>query len=155
MKTLAQTLKTLTVSLTLVYGVNSVSFAAEASPADKFLNKSQLMELLREGGLPEGTQQGVSTEGNACDFTISTKEGSERVSLKSSVDEYSQQLIFEDDLSDILFRVRETSNGLSINQDFSDSYQDVKIEKVSSREIQVTFHEYIAGDERTLTCIFK
>jgi len=154
-KTLAQTLKTLTVSLTLVYGVNSVSFAADGSPADKYLNKSQLMELLREGGLPEGTQLGVSTEGNACDLTISTKAGAERVALKSSVDSYPQELIFEEDLSDILFRVRESSNGLSINQDFSDSYQDVKIEKVSSREVRATFHEYIAGDERTLTCIFK
>ncbi|MES2802939.1 MAG: hypothetical protein V4654_10630 [Bdellovibrionota bacterium] len=155
MKSISQGLKTFAVGLTLVYGVNSVSFAAEILPGDKFLNKAQLMELLSKGGLHEGTQLGVSTEGNACELTISTKEGTERVSLKSSADAYSQELIFEEDLSDILFRVRETANGLSINQDFSDSYQDVKIEKISSREVRATFHEYIAGDERTLTCSFK
>lgn len=155
MKTLTQALKTFTVSLTLVYGVNSVSFAAEASPADKLLNKSQLMELLREGGLPEGTQQGVSSEGNACELVINTKAGEEKLSLKSTADEYAQALIFEEYVSDILFRVRETGNGISINQDFSDSTQDVKIAKSSKDSVEFTFTENIAGDERTLTCSFK
>lgn len=155
MKTLAQTLKTLTVSLTLVYGVNSVSFAADASAEDKQLNKSQLMQLLREGGLPEGTQQGVSTEGNACELAINTKAGEEKLSMKSSADEYAQALIFEDYVSDILFNVSETEKGLTIKQDFSDSYQDVKIEKNSRDSVQLTFVEYIAGEVRTLSCIFK
>lgn len=113
------------------------------------------MQLLRDGGLPEGTQQGVSTEGNACELAINTKAGEEKLSLKSSADEYAQQLIFEDYVSDILFNVSETEKGITIKQDFSDSYQDVKIEKNSRDSVQLTFVEYIAGDVRTLSCIFK
>lgn len=155
MKSFTQALKTLTVILTLVYSVNSVSFAADASLGDKYLDKVQLMQLLREGGLPEGTQQGVSTEGNACELTINTKAGEEKLSMKSSADEYAQQLIFEEYVSDIQFRVRKTGNGIAINQDFSDSYQDVNISKTSKDKVQVTFNEYIAGDERSLTCNFN
>ena len=154
MKSVTQTLKTLTLGLTLVYGVSSVAFAADASPADKLMDKTQLMELLREGGLPEGTQKGLSTEGKACELTIGTKAGEEKLSLKAS-DEDAQQLIFEDYVSDILFSVRETGNGISINQDFSDSSQDVKIEKKSADSVDVTFTESIGYDVRTLTCTFK
>lgn len=149
MKTLTLALKTITVGLTLI---SSVSFA---SPAEKFVNKTELMKILREGDIPEGTQKGLTLDGKNCDLTISTAAGNEKVSMKSEGDEYAQELIFADDLSDILFRIRETTNGLSINQDFSDSYQDVKIEKISKSEDKATFTEYIAGDKRTLTCIFK
>lgn len=152
MKTLSLAFKTITVGLTLV---SSVSFAAEASQAEKFVDKAELMKILSEGGIPEGTQTGLTLDGKKCELTISTEAGKEKVSMKSEADEYAQELIFADDLKDILFRIRETSNGISINQDFDDSYQDVKIEKVSKTEAQATFKEYIAGDERTLTCSFK
>lgn len=152
MKTLSLALKTITVGLTLV---SSVSFAADASAGEKFVDKTELMQILREGGLPEGTQKGLTLDGKNCELTISTVKGQEKVSMISEGDEYAQELIFADDLSDIKFRIRETANGISINQDFSDSYQDVKIEKVSRSEAQATFKEYIAGDERTLTCSFK
>lgn len=152
MKTLSLALKTITVGLTLV---SSVSFAADASPAEKFVDKAELMQILREGGLPEGTQKGLTLDGKNCELTISTEAGKEKVSLKSEADEYAQELIFAEDVNDIKFRIRETANGISINQDFDDSYQDVKIEKVSRSEAQATFREYIAGDERTLTCSFK
>ncbi|MCM2354447.1 MAG: hypothetical protein NDI63_12595 [Pseudobdellovibrio sp.] len=151
MKTLSLALKTITVGLTLV---SSVSFAAEAS-REKFVDKAELMAILREGGIPEGTQKGLTLDGKNCELTISTVKGQEKVSMISEGDEYAQELIFADDLSDIKFRIRETANGISINQDFDDSYQDVKIEKVSRSEAQATFREYIAGDERTLTCSFK
>ena len=152
MKTLTLALKTITVGLTLV---GSVSFAAEASRSEKFVNKTELMKILKDGGIPEGTQKGLTSDGKTCELTISTEAGKEKVSMKSAADEDAQQLIFAEDLSDILFRVRDSSNGLSINQDFSDSYQDVKIEKVSKTEARATFHEYIAGDERILTCTFR
>ena len=162
MKMLSLTLKTLTVSLTLVCGVNSVSFAADASEASKKLNKAQLMELLREGGLPEGTQQGVSTNGDACDLTINTKAGEEKLSMKSAADEDAQRLllteadyVFYSDIKDILFDVTQSKNGIKIVQDFDDSSQTVKIEKKSRDSVDVTLTEDIAGDERTLTCIFK
>lgn len=159
---LSQTLKTLTVSLTLVYGVNSVSFAADASPSDKLLDKAQLMQLLRKGGLLEGTQQGVSTKGDACDLTVNTKAGEEKLSMKSSAEEEAQRLllteadyIFYSDIKDIPFRTRESDTEISIVQDFDDSSQTVKIEKKSRDAFNVTLTEYIAGDERTLKCIFK
>lgn len=152
MKTLTLALKTITVGLTLV---SSVSFAAGASPTEKFVNKTELMKILKDGGIPQGTQKGLTLDGKTCELTINTEAGKEKVSMKSEADEYAQELIFAEDLSDILFRIRETDNGISINQDFSDSYQDVKIEKVSKTEAQATFKEYIAGDERTLTCTFK
>lgn len=151
MKTLSLALKTITVGLTLV---SSVSFAAEAS-REKSVDKTELMAILHEGGIPEGTQKGLTLDGKNCELTISTVKGQEKVSMISEGDEYAQELIFADDLSDIKFRIRETANGISINQDFDDSYQDVKIEKVSRSEAQATFREYIAGDERTLTCSFK
>lgn len=152
MKTLSIALKTITVGITLV---STVSFAQAQSSAEKYVNKASLMKILKDGGIPEGTQNGLTSDGKKCELTISTAEGAEEVSLKSESDEYAQQLIFDDELADILFRVREKDSTLSINQDFSDSYQDVKIEKVSRAEVKVTFHEYIAGDERELTCSFK
>lgn len=152
MKTLSLALKTITVGLTLV---SSVSVAAEASATEKFVDKAELMKILSDGGIPEGTQKGLTLDGKNCELTISTTAGAEKVSMKSEADQYAQELLFLDDLSNIKFRIRETANGISINQDFDDSYQDVKIEKVSKSEAQVTFKEYIAGDERILTCLFK
>lgn len=155
MKTSAQTLKSFTLSLTLFLAANVVSFEAQAFLTHKMLKKSQLMQLLSDRGLPEGTQQGVSTEGDACELVINIHAGEETVSMKSAADETVQQFVFQEDVSDIHFQVREAANKISIKQDFFDSYQEVKITKTSSRELSMTFIEYIAGDTRTLTCTFK
>lgn len=151
MKTLALALKTITVGLTLV---SSVSFAATAITTEKFVNKTELMELLKNSEIPEGTQNGLTSDGKKCELTISTEVGKEKVSMISEDDDYEQGLLFTEDLKDILFRIRETGNSISINQDFMDSFQDVKIERISTTEAKMTFHEYIAGDERILTCTF-
>ena len=151
MKTLTLALKTITVGLTLV---SSVSFASDAA-SDKFVDKAELMQILREGGLPEGTQNGLTLDGKKCALTISTESEKEKVAMQSESDEYAQELIFAEYVNDIKFRISETANGISIKQDFDDSYQIVKIEKVSRDEARATFTEYIAGDERTLTCSFK
>ncbi|AZZ35859.1 hypothetical protein CIK05_03275 [Bdellovibrio sp. qaytius] len=156
MNTIAQTLKTLTLSLTLVYGVNSVSFAADATRGGKIVSTSQLMEILRDGGLPEGTQKGLSTEGNACELTISTKVGQEMLSMQSSVDEWDQRLIFNDSAVDDAYEVSELKSSTSIFQDLSDSTEEVTISKTSSDEVSVMFEQKGAGeDDRKLTCIFK
>lgn len=163
MKSLTHALKTLTVSLTLVCTTNSVSFAAEVSSTKtKELNKTQLMQLLRESGLPEGTQQGVSTTGDACELIISTETGKEKLSMKSAADQDSQRLllteadyVFYSDIEDVLFDVTETKNGMKIVQDFEDSSQTVILENKRAGSTEVTLIEYIAGDERKLTCNFK
>lgn len=155
MKSFNQALKTLTVSLTLVYGVSSVSFAADASPSDKLMAKAELMQLLREGGLPEGITSGKSAAGDDCKLTINTKAGEEKVALQSTADETEQQLIFENYVSDIPFLTRESKKGLTIIQDFGDSSETVTIDATAGDSVSVSFTEYIAGDERSLTCIFK
>lgn len=152
MKTLTIALKTITVGLTLV---GSISFAAAQGFEEKFVNKSELMNILRAGGAPEGTQSGLTSDGKKCELTISTEAGKEKISLKSEADEYAQRLLFDEELSDILFRVRQAEGSISINQDLMDSFQDVKLEKVSDKEARATFTENIAGDERVLSCTFS
>lgn len=152
MKTLSIALKTITVGLTLV---GSISFAADEALAEKFVNKSELMKTLRAAGLPDGVQTGLTSDGKKCELTISTEAGKENVALQSESDEYPQRLLFDDELSDILFRVREAKGSISINQDLMDSFQNVKLEKVSDKEARATFTENIAGDERVLSCTFS
>lgn len=151
MKTLTIALKAITVGLTLV---GSISFADAQSPAEKFVNKADLMKLLLEKKVAQGLLQGLTSDGKKCELTIKTEAGKEQISLQSETDEYPQRLLFDDELSYILFRVREKANSISINQDLMDSSQDVKLEMVSRSEAKATFTEDIAGDVRTLTCTF-
>ncbi len=154
MKSVTQTLKTLTLGLTLVYSIGSVAFAAGASPAEKILDKAQLMEFLRDGGIPDGTSQGKTLEGKSCALTIITKAGEEKISLASEGEDEQRFLLNESELdaSYIKFKIRETKTGVGINQDLDDSYQDMEISKVSGDEVRFTFTES-AGGLRSSTCV--
>lgn len=152
MKTLTQTLKTITLGLTVI---SAVSYAHAQAKTEKYVAKAELMRILKSSGLKDGAQQGLTADGKKCDLNINTEAGLEDISLQTEADEYAQRLIFDDELSDILFRVRLNNNSIAINQDFSDSFQDVQLNKISESELNATFTENIAGDERTSTCVFK
>lgn len=157
MKSVTQTLKTLTLSLALIAGVNSVSFAANAAEETK-MNKTELMAFLKDGGLPEGTQKGQTAEGAACELTINTKAGEEKLSMKltSEADQDAQRLILDDaELDYIPFIVADIQGGVSITQDFGDSSEKVQISKASRDEVTFTMTETIGYDVRKLSCSFK
>lgn len=144
-------MKTLILSLVFLLTTTTTAFAAESK--EVMLTKAQLIRIL-SAGLPQGAQQGVSSEGDACTLTANYEKGKEQLSMQSTADIYDQRLLFDKEFESILFKVIGSDNSLQINQDFDDSYQDVKIEKLSS-SVRMTFTEYIGGDTRILTCTFK
>ncbi|WP_409479305.1 hypothetical protein [Pseudobdellovibrio sp. HCB154] len=167
MKTLSLALKTITVGLTLA---SSVSFAADASSGKKYVNRDELMAILTEGGLPNGEHLGKvkNSESESCVLTVNTTVGQEKLAMKLSTqtDLESQQFNFSDEyeypLNEVTgklervsqFRITENPDGISINQDFSDSSQDVMITKTKN-SVEFTFTELGAGDNRSLTCVIK
>lgn len=171
MKSLTHALKTLTVSLTLVCTTNSVSFAAEEAVASKkFVNRDELMLILTEGGIPNGEHLGKTKNDDkkSCILTVNTIPGQEKLSMRLSTqsDLESQQFNFSDEYEYTpdevtgkikrisQFRIIKNEDGISINQDFSDSSQDVKIAKTKN-SIEFTFTELGAGDNRSLTCVIQ
>lgn len=106
--------------------------------------------------LSETKHSGFTTKtSETCSLVLNSKKGSEEVSLITQSDEHKLQLLFNEDLSDINFKIQETETSIKITQDFSDSYITFDIKRNGDNNTVVTVDEYIPGEQRIRACVFE